>query len=82
MSIAPNPVKQSAQIKVFFPKQSAAAIVDVLDMSGKVIKTIWQGSVMAGERIVHFDAGDIAGGAYWCRVRTGSMVRAVKWVKI
>jgi hypothetical protein len=71
LTIVPNPFR--GQTTIMF-SLSAASTVSLLvyDVSGKVVSTIAQGYVDAGDYAAGFDAGKMARGVYIARLKTAS----------
>jgi hypothetical protein len=66
----PNPFNQSTTI-AFLLSQHANTTITVFNQSGQEIKTVFDGSLMAGEHNIQFDGSDIAGGIYYYTIRSG-----------
>lgn len=81
---APNPFNPSTRV-TFSLAQSGPAVIDVLDLQGRLVRTLLSDAVAAGERTVEWDGRDDAGrpvasGAYLARLRSGGQVATHKMV--
>lgn len=65
----PNPFSEYTTF-VFGLKQTQTVELDVLDMSGQLVKPVVHSELRAGEHLVRFDAGDLSSGVYIYRFRT------------
>ncbi len=59
----PNPFAAATSFSFTTPKESMISL-SISDITGKLIKTITEGHVSAGEHIVDLDAADLASGTY------------------
>ncbi|MBK8166984.1 MAG: T9SS type A sorting domain-containing protein [bacterium] len=81
---APNPFNPSTRIS-FSVAKAGQAVVDVLDLQGRHVRTLLSGLVEAGERSLEWDGRDEAGrpvasGAYLARLRADGQVATHKMV--
>lgn len=81
---APNPFNPSTRLSFSLVK-GGAAVVDVLDLQGHVVRTLLSGTVAAGEQSVVWDGRDDAGhavasGTYLARLRAEGQVATHKMV--
>jgi len=81
---APNPFNPSTRV-TFSLARDGQAVIDVLDLQGRLVRTLLSGVVTAGERMVEWDGRDEAGrpvgsGAYLVRLRAGGHVSTHKMV--
>lgn len=77
---APNPFRAASEIR--FRLGSAAPVtVDVLDVSGRLVRRLVDGrSLPAGEHSVRWERGRLAAGVYLYRVRAAGASRSAKAV--
>lgn len=66
-SIYPNPVKDYAVIS-FNSKKQGDALVEILNITGAVIRTINKGRVESGNNSFNLSIGDLQGGIYMARL--------------
>jgi hypothetical protein len=81
---APNPFNPSTRV-TFSLERDGQAVIDVLDLQGRLVRTLLSGMVTAGERTVEWDGRDETGkpvgsGAYLARLRSGGQVSTHKMV--
>lgn len=81
---APNPFNPSTRIS-FSVRTAGLAVVDVLDLQGRHVRTLLSGPVEAGERSLDWDGRDDAGrpvasGSYLARLRADGQVATHKMV--
>lgn len=81
---APNPFNPSTRIS-FSVAKAGQAVVDVLDLQGRHVRTLLSGLVEAGERSLEWDGRDEAGrpvasGSYLARLRADGQVATHKMV--
>jgi hypothetical protein len=78
----PNPFNPTTTIS-FTASQSSPAIVDVIDLNGQVVGTLFDGMIMKGRTYeVMFMGKDNASGVYVCRVRTAGTATIRKMVLV
>jgi hypothetical protein len=63
----PNPFNPSTVISYFVPHQSKLCL-DIYNILGQRITTLYNGTRIAGQHRVIWDASDIASGIYFCRM--------------
>ena len=78
----PNPFNASTEIRFVLP-QAGDVKVEVLDVSGKVVRTLFEGNMPAGTHSLIWNGTDAAGkempsGVYTCRVIAGDRVVTTK----
>jgi flagellar hook assembly protein FlgD len=84
--ISPNPFNESTTIT--FNLQSANNVkIEVLDMNGKLITTLFEGISDAGKHQLNWNGNDNTGkkgdnGVYFVKVTSGNEVRLTKVVKM
>jgi predicted phosphodiesterase len=67
----PNPFNHSTEIK-FGLKNADSVILEVFDGQGKLVKTLANRVMEAGYHSFTFDASELPGGVYSCKIRTSS----------
>jgi len=68
----PNPMNGTADVFVTLPKDAAIRI-DLLDMSGAVVKTMFTGTLGAGDHTLSLDARTLASGTYFYCLTSGDV---------
>ena len=78
----PNPFNPSTTISFALPKAQKVTI-DLFDLSGRHIKTIYSGIKTAGGHEISFNAGGLSSGVYLYRIKAGkySAVRRMTLLK-
>ena len=77
----PNPFNPETKIR--FALSSAGNVsLEIFDISGKHIGFLFEGMLNAGSYQYSFDAGGLAGGVYFCRLKTGGNVHVRKMMLI
>ena len=71
----PNPFNPSTRIRFTLP-EAAGATVEIVDLQGRVVRTLYRGRLEAGPQSLQWDGRDADGrmaasGAYLARVRSG-----------
>ncbi len=67
--VYPNPTSEKAQLNLF-SKQSITAVVDLVDISGRIIQST-EYSLVCGLNRIAISFGDISSGSYFLRVTSG-----------
>ncbi len=75
----PNPVVDQTQIPVKLP-ESANVKLQVSDLQGRVVKTLWDGKLDAGMHNIPFNVSGLAPGIYIYELRVGSYKKSLKMV--
>ncbi len=78
----PNPFNPETRISFTLPK-SAKVFVDILNIHGECVKTLYNRTIPAGQYTVIWDGRDdnnthLASGIYLCRMRIGNKIRIKK----
>jgi hypothetical protein len=75
--VGPNPVYSQAQVTIDIAENLEGEI-DILDVNGRLIKTIWSGMLNEGTNQVMMDASDLTNGYYYINLRTskGNIARS------
>ena len=75
----PNPF--NPQTKIRFSVSSAGnAALEIFDVSGRYAGRIFEGFLNAGTYEFSFDANGLAGGVYFCRLKTGGYAQVRKMI--
>lgn len=77
----PNPFNPTTNIKFGLPKTGNVKLV-VLDILGKEISTLADGSYDAGEYAADFDASSLSSGVYFYRLTTGDFTQTKKMLLV
>ncbi|MGD9139925.1 MAG: cohesin domain-containing protein [bacterium] len=82
--VSPNPFRDAAVISYSAP-QAASVTIDVYDVNGRLVQTVYNGQVEAGAHQVTWDGRDSAGdkvarGVYFCRMSAGEFSATEKMV--
>ncbi|NBC03980.1 MAG: T9SS type A sorting domain-containing protein [Bacteroidetes bacterium] len=73
----PNPFNPTTQISYSIPQQSNV-LLEVYDLTGKLITTLVNESVSSGTHSVTFDAANLSSGVYMYRLQTANRVLSRK----
>src|SRR5690554_103258 len=73
----PNPFNPSTNIRFELPARSEVRL-EVFDMLGRKVETIFSGPKAAGAHLISFDASGLASGVYIYRLTTGNHVLSKK----
>lgn len=78
VSVFPNPVTDGSQLKVKL-EEADAITIDIIDLSGRVIKKLYTGNIEANEEL-SFELNSIPGNQkfYICRLSTSKSVHSYK----
>ena len=77
----PNPFNPVTQIRFAIPKQSKAQLT-VYDINGRIISTLLNKALNAGNYSVTFDGGSLSSGLYYYELRTGDFREIRKMVLV
>jgi len=75
----PNPFNPSTTIHFTLPVAEKMTL-KIYDLLGREIETLFDGTLEAGTHEMHWNAGVRAGGVYFCRLQTATMVTTIKLV--
>lgn len=81
MSIAPNPASGQANILISMTTETSVSIA-VYDMSGRMVGTIYNGALGAGENNIVFNTDNIVAGIYLVKVSDGRSSIQKRFVKL
>ncbi|HEX2788779.1 MAG TPA: T9SS type A sorting domain-containing protein [Ignavibacteria bacterium] len=73
----PNPFNPITKIKFDVPKKSFV-ILEVFDVSGRLISTLLKEEISSGQYEVPFDANNLSSGVYFYRLRTDAVMISKK----
>jgi Secretion system C-terminal sorting domain len=78
----PNPFSDRTTVRFTLP-EAGSATVEIFDMNGRRVRSLYDGSLNAGTHELVFDAGQLSSGAYLCRLltSTGSISRTMMLVR-
>ena len=82
--VSPNPFSQSTLIS-FTVSAEADVSIDLYNVSGQLVRTVFSGRAAAGQQSIHWDGKDsrgarVARGVYFCRMSAGSFSATEKIV--
>lgn len=77
VAIHPNPASSNA-VLMLEVKQSASFNVTMLDVTGKVVKTIYNGQLSKGDQALNVDLNNVTSGLYFVVIQTQDKVKTVK----
>lgn len=77
--ILPNPLRGSTEI-VVSPRKAEAVTLTVHDILGRLVGTLHDGMLPAGEQHIRWDASGLPAGLYLCRLQAGASVEVRKLV--
>lgn len=80
MEVYPNPVSISTSVSFSLPVESDV-VIDVLDVNGRLVKSIAADHFSEGSHEVKFDTGFLTAGIYFLQVRTSTGILVKKMVK-
>jgi len=67
LSIFPNPLAETATIN-YTLLEKGVVLVELMDVQGRVLEVVEQGSRSGGAQTVEFNASDLAAGSYSIRL--------------
>jgi len=73
----PNPFNPITTIP-YALKYNADIKIDIVDLNGRKVKTLFEGRQMAGSHELRFDASDLSSGLYVCRMQADQKVISMK----
>ena len=77
----PNPFNPSTNIGFALPFPGKVKLT-VYNQLGQLVATIADGEYSAGTHLLHFNAGDLASGIYFYRIKAGSFFQAKKMILV
>ena len=75
----PNPFNSSTTIS-FSLSKSGRATLEVFDVTGRIVKTLADDIMTAGEHQIQFDGTNLSSWTYFARIRVGNNMRTEKLV--
>lgn len=75
----PNPFKETTQIK-FFLNENSEILLQIRDVSGKTINTLFSGTLGKGNHTIEWDSQHFRSGVYYTILTTGATVRLKKMI--
>lgn len=80
--VSPNPIGSNAEILFTLPGARSVRL-HILDLEGRVVRTLADGPALAGEHRIRWDGRDESGrplgsGVYFCRLKAGDAVETRK----
>jgi len=75
--VYPNPVYGTGKIK-FLINQAENVSIDMFDVTGKLIKTIYNDKASLGLNIVNFETADMPTGIYFCKLQSEHLTETQK----
>jgi hypothetical protein len=72
LALAPsgNPVRGAATLTVSWPRRGNGT-VELVDVSGRIVRRLWRGPIEPGSRRLEFDAASVPAGLYFALARDG-----------
>jgi len=78
MELAANPFNSSTTIRFSTPLKLGGTEVAVYDLSGRLVRSLFEGRVEAGEHTVVFDGEGLAAGIYLIKMESRGRVEVRK----
>lgn len=75
----PNPFNSTTKINFTLP-QNGFTSLKIYDSIGSEVKTLLNGDLQPGNYEIKFDAGELAGGVYYCQLKSGAALQTRKIV--
>jgi hypothetical protein len=75
--VYPNPMYGQGKIK-YLLDESGAVSINMYDVTGKLVKTVFSGQANKGLQIVDFDSSDMPQGVYFCRLESDHLTQTQK----
>jgi hypothetical protein len=76
--VTPNPAQELTQIRLNLPKSYSTAEITLLDAKGRVVKTLYRGSLNSGQQTIDMNRDAVAGGVYVVRLRADGQIATRK----
>lgn len=77
--IFPNPATDQLTLR-YFLSESSRVNLQIIDLSGKAVKQIVNGTMAAGEHLQHISIGQLPKGVYLVRMQTPEMVQTERLI--
>ncbi|MFP4458251.1 MAG: T9SS type A sorting domain-containing protein [Candidatus Zixiibacteriota bacterium] len=81
VDIAPNPFNPITSINVKLAN-TAETVLEIYDINGKKITTIFEGKLPAGNHIFDFDGRELSSGIYFANVKTNEDIISMRMILI
>ncbi|MBK9448004.1 MAG: PKD domain-containing protein [Bacteroidetes bacterium] len=78
-AVAPQPMNDRGMIRFTTPEAGAVRL-DLIDMTGKLVGSVFDGNANAGQTTLQWERGTLASGMYFLRMRAGDHVATMKVV--
>jgi hypothetical protein len=75
--VYPNPLNGEGRIK-YVLDQTGFVSIDIFDITGKLVKNVYNGQTDYGLQIANFDSNDLAEGIYFCRLESNHLIQTQK----
>ena len=76
----PNPFNPSTTIRFSVETRHAVSLLQIYDITGRVVETLVMGDLVAGKHKVVWDASGFSSGIYFVRLESGTVVQTQKIV--
>lgn len=76
--VSPNPVREQTQIRLDLPQSYNNAEINLIDIRGAVVKTIYRGNLNSGAQTIDLDRNTLASGLYFVRLQADKQVATRK----
>lgn len=77
LSLFPNPVIDLFNVEFEIPKLATTSI-EIIDVTGKLIKVLFEGNLKPGKNLLTFNRHAISIGTYFITIRTGNRILTTK----
>ncbi|WP_420459975.1 T9SS type A sorting domain-containing protein [Neolewinella sp.] len=78
-SVVPNPTNGPARITLHL-RESLTGLITVLDLNGRLVRTVYSGRLLAGQRQFELETNGLASGTYIVRLASGGGVLSERFV--
>ncbi|PKN79623.1 MAG: hypothetical protein CVU48_04740 [Candidatus Cloacimonetes bacterium HGW-Cloacimonetes-1] len=83
----PNPFRRDTNISLGIAKEQELVVIEIYEMRGRKIHTLYQGAMNSGKQVIHWDATDNSGtkvssGLYLCRITIGDKQQILKMMLV
>jgi hypothetical protein len=80
ISAFPVPFLNTFNVKIALP-ESKSLVINIFDLQGRVVETIYRGYVTEGEHFFSYDLEHLQFGSYICRIDAGAYSKTFKIIK-
>ena len=77
LNVFPNPAESSTQVSFSLTSSSDDVTIDIFNMVGKKIKTVFSGPEASGTYNIPVDCTDLQNGFYFIKINTGNLEKTV-----